>query len=184
VADVAGHGIPASLLMTTLQAGFRAEASVDRSPAQVLGALNRLLYERSDETRFATFFYAVYDDHSRLLSYCNAGAPPPVVIHPDATLVRLQRGGALIGVSRDTHYTDGILKLGLGDLVVSYTDGFIDQENRSGEYFGETKLIAFFKSNRDLPLDHLLEKLYDTVLGFGSGAIKDDMTAVALRMLP
>lgn len=184
VADVAGKGIPASLIMTALQAGFRAEACMERSPAQVLEALNRALYEHSDETSFATFFYAVYDDRSRLLRYCNAGAFPPVLIRSDATLVRLQRGGALIGINQDTFYSDGIMKLRPGDLLVSYTDGFIDQENRSGDYFGEARIIAFLRANRDLELDRLLEKLFEAVLGFGSGTIRDDMTAVTLRVLP
>ena len=183
VADVSGKGVPASILMTTLQAAFRAEASAERSPAQVLRALNRTLYERSDECRFATFFYAVYDDSSRIIRYCNGGAFPPIVLRADGTLTRLLQGGTLIGVDPDTGYQEGIFKLRRGDLLVIYTDGFIDQENASGEYFGEERILTFLRQHRELPVESLLDSLFETVLGFGAGAIKDDMTLVILGIL-
>ncbi|MDD3642135.1 MAG: SpoIIE family protein phosphatase [Candidatus Krumholzibacteria bacterium] len=183
VADVSGKGVPASILMTTLQAAFRAEVSVERSPAQVLQSLNRTLYDRSDECRFATFFYAIYDDRTRIMRYCNGGAFPPIVLRDDGMLMRLLCGGTLIGVDPDTGYREGIFKMRPGDLLVIYTDGFIDQENSSGEYFGEERILSFLRLHRNLSVSALFDKLFETVLGFGAGSIKDDMTLVALRIL-
>jgi serine phosphatase RsbU (regulator of sigma subunit) len=181
VADVSGKGIPASILMTTLQASFRAEATEEKSPAAVLSALNRSLFDRSDTGRFATFFYAIYEDESGILRFCNGGAYPPLVITSDGSITRLQRGGPLIGVDPDSTFSDGVLKLKPRDLLVAYTDGFIDQENSSEEYFGEERLIAFFRAHHALELEKLTEKLFDAVLAFGDGTLKDDMTSIMLR---
>ncbi len=182
VADVSGKGIPASLLMTTLQAGFRAEATVDKSPAEVLTALNRLLYDRSDLSRFATFFYAVYDEETGILKFSNGGAFPPIILREDGSITRLRRGGILVGVDPDSKFSDGVIKLRRGDLLISYTDGFIDQERSSGEYFGEERIIAFLKANRSLEMKELMDKLFSDVLAFGDGSVKDDMTAVIFRI--
>ncbi len=182
VADVSGKGIPACLLMTTLQAGFRAEATAAKSPAEVLTALNRLLYDRSDLSRFATFFYAVYDQETRILKFSNGGAFPPIIIRGDGGITKLQRGGILVGVDPDSRFSNGVIKLGRGDLLISYTDGFIDQERSSGEYFGEERIIAFLKANRSLEMKELMDKLFSDVLDFGDGSVKDDMTAVIFRV--
>ncbi len=183
VADVSGKGIPASLLMTTLQAGFRAEATAGKSPAEVLTSLNRLLFDRSDLSRFATVFYAVYDNETRILKYCNGGAFPPIILRADGVITKLQCGGILVGVDPDSKFSNGVLKLRSGDLLVSYTDGFIDQENSSGEYFGEERLIAFLKANRSLEMEELMKKLFRDVIAFGDGSVMDDMTAVILRVM-
>ncbi len=182
VADVSGKGIPASLLMTTLQAGFRAEATAAKSPAEVLTALNRLLYDRSELSRFATFFYAVYDDTSRILKFSNGGAFPPIILRSDGSITKLQRGGILVGVDPDSTFSNGVLKLRSGDLLISYTDGFIDQERSSGQYFGEERIIDFLRANRLLSMNELMDKLFRDVLAFGDGTVKDDMTAVILRV--
>jgi sigma-B regulation protein RsbU (phosphoserine phosphatase) len=182
VADVSGKGIPASLLMTTLQTGFRSEARVDVAPAEVLVALNKLLFDRSELSRFATFFYGVYEDESGILKYSNGGAFPPIVIRGDGSITKLQRGGTLIGVDPDSSFINGILKLRSGDLLISYTDGFIDQESGTGDYFGEERIISFLKMNMTLPLDELMDKLFRDVLAFGDGNVMDDTTAVMLRV--
>jgi len=85
-------------------------------------------------------------------------------------------------VDPDSNFNNGVLKLRSNDLLVSYTDGFIDQENSSGAYFGEERLIAYLKANRSLEMNELMEKLFRDVLAFGDGRIKDDMTAVILRV--
>ena len=89
VADVSGKGIPASLLMTTLQASFRSEATVEKSPAEVITALNKSLYRRSELSKFATFFYAKYDDSSGLLRYSNGGSFPPLLVRHGGKIEQL-----------------------------------------------------------------------------------------------
>ncbi len=181
VADVSGKGIPASLLASTLQAYFRAEVSKDVSPAETLESLNRSIFNRSDLNRFATFFCAMYDDSNGIIRYSNGGSFPPIVFHQDGSISRLKRGGILIGVEDNSTYKDGIVKLKPGDLIVIYTDGLIDQENSSGEPFGEQRVIDFFHDNPGRGIDDTMDKLFQTVLGFGSDSLKDDMTVVLMR---
>jgi sigma-B regulation protein RsbU (phosphoserine phosphatase) len=181
VGDVSGKGIPAAMLMTTLQASFRAEAAAEKSPSEILESLNRSLYERSDQSKFATFFYASYDDEAKILHYANGGSFPPVIIGRDGKLSRLQRGGSIIGISKDSSYHEGTVKLRPGDLVAIFTDGIIDQENREGTPFSESNLVNFLRDNLELSLNGIIEKLFATLLAFGHNKLKDDMTIVLIR---
>lgn len=181
VADVSGKGIPAAMLMTTLHAMFRADAVLDRSTDEVLASISSSLFERSDTTKFATFFYALYDDRSGIMRYSNGGSYPPFIITPSGTVERLQRGGMLIGLEEHPHYNEGIVKLRRDALAIIYTDGLIDQENDRGEPFGERRLMDFFRDNLHMPLDNAIDKLFDTIIAFGLNNLKDDMTIVLLR---
>lgn len=181
VADVSGKGIPAAMLMTTLQASFRAEAAIEKSPAEILSFLNKSLYERSDQSKFATFFYASYEDTTKILHYANAGSYPPLILSRDGRISRLQRGGAIIGISEDSSYHEGMVKLKPADLVAIFTDGIIDQESREGEPFTEANLVHFLRDNAHLSLTDIVEKLFATLLAFGHNKLKDDMTIVLIR---
>ena len=181
VSDVSGKGIPASMLMTTLQASFRAEVEQKKSPGKVLAALSKSLYERSDVTKFATFFYATYDDDSGRLHYANGGSFPPIILHGDGRVSRLHRGGLLIGVETDSKYSEGVVKLKKGDLVIIYTDGVNEQRNNKSELFGEKRLIEFLRNNEHLSLEDILAKLFATLLAFGQNNLHDDTTVVLLR---
>jgi sigma-B regulation protein RsbU (phosphoserine phosphatase) len=181
VADVSGKGIPASMLMTTLQASFRAEASNEKSPSEILSSLNNSLYERSEQSKFATFFYASYDDETKILHYANGGSFPPIVLSADGHIGRLQRGGTIIGIAEHSSYHEGIVKLKQGDLVAIFTDGIIDQEDTSGEPFGESNLIKFLRDNLQCSLNDIIERLFATLVAFGHNKLKDDMTLVLIR---
>lgn len=181
VADVSGKGIPAALLMTTLQASFRAEALKSRSPAAIVSALNASLYERSDPESFATFFYAIYEDRNGILRYSNGGSYPPFILSREGRISRLHHGGVLIGVEPRSEYREGIVKLREGDLLVIYTDGCIDQENERGEPYGEERLLEFFRNNLQLSVDAMIERLFAAIVAFGQNNLKDDMTVVLLR---
>lgn len=181
VADVSGKGIPASMLMTTLQASFRAEASTEKSPSDILFSLNNSLYERSEQSKFATFFYASYDDETKILHYANGGSFPPIVLSADGQIGRLQRGGTIIGIAEHSSYHEGMVKLKPGDLVAIFTDGIIDQEDQSGQPFGESNLIKFLRNNLHCSLNDIIEKLFATLVAFGHNKLKDDMTLVLIR---
>jgi sigma-B regulation protein RsbU (phosphoserine phosphatase) len=115
------------------------------------------------------------------VNYSNAGSYPPFILTVDGRINRLQSGGVLIGVEAGSAYREGILKLRPGDLLVIYTDGFIDQENADGQPFGETRLIEFFRNNLHLSVNGMIEKLFATAIAFGQSNLKDDMTVVLLR---
>ncbi|MBD3178890.1 MAG: SpoIIE family protein phosphatase, partial [Candidatus Latescibacteria bacterium] len=183
ISDISGKGIPASFLMSTLQASIHAEAELDRSPSQVIHYLNNYLYERSDSIRHATLFYASYDEKTGVLDYCNAGALPPILFRKGGReITRLRRGGMLVGIQKDSEYLDAAVAIEGGDLLLAFTDG-VTEQHYEGEFFGDQRLIEFVRSNIDLPVDSLLERLFEKLELFCHGNITDDITALALRKL-
>jgi len=181
ISDISGKGIPASFLMSTIQASLRAEAALERSPSEVIYYLNNYLYERSDSIRHATLFYAHYNDKTGILDYCNAGALPPILFkHGGCEITGLRRGGLLVGVEKGSEYLDGSVEIESGDLLLAFTDG-VTEEKSDGEFFGTGRLIDFVKSKMELPLDALLERLFEKLDLYCHGNITDDITVVALR---
>ena len=111
IGDVSGKGIAAALMMASLQASLRSEAT--RAP-QNLGAavasINRLVFEASSSNRYATFFYGQYDPATGQLDYVNAGHNPPMLFHRSdggARLTRLEPGGTVVGLLEDATYEQG-----------------------------------------------------------------------------
>ncbi len=181
ISDIAGKGIPAAFLMSTLQAYLRAEAGIERSPSEVLESVNSYMLEKSDSIRHATLFYSVYEEGEGVLKYSNAGGIPPILFRADGTIDRLKRGGMLIGVDKRVDYLDGAVKMDPSDLLLAFTDGVIDQEDGEGNQFGFQRLVEFVRNNIDDPVDSLLEKLISRLMIFGNNRMKDDITVIALR---
>ena len=100
IADVCGKGLPAALVMSSLQASVRAFALTDSTPRSVVSQLNQALCRNVDLRRFVTFFYGVYDSTTRCLTYSNAGHNPPAIVRADGSLVRLAAGGMVVGMIR------------------------------------------------------------------------------------
>jgi sigma-B regulation protein RsbU (phosphoserine phosphatase) len=93
VADVAGKGISAALLMCTVQASLRSQApTVNGNLTELVSSMNRLLHVSTDAASYATFFYAQFDEQTSLLTYVNAGHNPPMLIRTAAT-VKVQSVG-------------------------------------------------------------------------------------------
>jgi len=181
VSDIAGKGIPAAFLMSSLQAYLRAEAVIERSPSEVLESVNSYMFEKSDSIRHATLFYSVYEEEEGILKYSNAGGIPPVLFRADGTTGRLKRGGLVIGVDENAEYMDGAVKLNPSDMILAFTDGVIDQEDEEGNQFGYQNLVEFVRDNIDIPVDTLLENLFSRLMIFGNDKMKDDMTVIALK---
>jgi len=136
IADVAGKGLPAALLMSNLQAAVRGLASADLPSDELCARLNALLCRNMASDRFITFFYAHLDGASRVLQYVNAGHNPPIVLHQDGSHYRLTEGGGVFGVFPDQRFALGTTGLDPGDRVVLYTDGVTEASNPDYEEFG------------------------------------------------
>src|SRR5262249_42391510 len=145
IGDVSGKGIAAALMMASLQASLRGEAT--RGPENLAAAvanINRLVYEASQANRYATFFYAQYDPDSRKLEYVNAGHNAPMLFHKHdgaPTLLRLEVGGTVIGLLESFSYQQGCVALAPGDLLIGFTDGISEAMNKNDEEWGEERLI-------------------------------------------
>jgi len=182
IGDASGKGIPAALLMASFQAAFHAEAESQRSPAQVLEKLNRLIIRQSRSERFITFFYGLVDVERRVLTYANAGHNPPLLLRPDGSGVTLDESGLLLGVSPDTAYRNAELPLSEGDILLLYTDGVTDELSPSDEIFGVERLESILRMSRGQPLSEILGSIYHSVSEFMGGRPEDDITLLAMKV--
>jgi sigma-B regulation protein RsbU (phosphoserine phosphatase) len=182
IADVAGKGLPAALLMSNLQAAFRGFASPAVSPENLCDKLNSLICHNIANDRFITFFYAQLDGATRQLRYTNAGHNAPIVVRKDGTHDRLREGGGILGVFPVQSFDMGTYDLGPGDRVLLFTDGVTEAPNADGEEFGEARLLQLLVENRDLSAESLQKKVLTVVAEFCRGHWHDDATLIAIAV--
>lgn len=188
VGDVSGKGIAAALMMASLQASLRGEAT--RAPenlATAVANVNRLVYEASSDNRYATFFYGQYDPQNRQFDYVNAGHNPPMLFHcydGRWDMKRLDVGGTVVGLLESFPYQQGCVTLHSGDLLIAFTDGISEAMNQADEEWGEEQLMASVERCDGLPARGVLERIFQDADTFVAGAKQhDDMTLVVLRAL-
>jgi sigma-B regulation protein RsbU (phosphoserine phosphatase) len=181
IADVVGKGISAALLMANLQAAVRAFAENAHSPAEVCERINSVMCINVASGKFITMFYCVLDAAKRKLTYSNAGHNPPILLRGDATL-RLEEGGALLGVFRDWKYEQWSVELEAGDRLLLYTDGLSEAENLSREEFGEGRLIDALRRFRSLPAGEIQSRILNEVREFCHGNFHDDATLLVIAV--
>jgi sigma-B regulation protein RsbU (phosphoserine phosphatase) len=182
IADVAGKGMPAALLMSNLQAAVRGLASSTMSPEILCERLNTLIYRNIASDRFITFFYAQLDGASRQLRYSNAGHNAPIVAHRDGTHDRLDEGGSVLGIFQSQNFIAGTCTLQPGDRVLLFTDGVAEASLPEGEEFGDDRLIQLLRENCEASAEQLQKKILDTVGTFCGGNWHDDATMIAIAV--
>lgn len=187
IGDVSGKGIGAALMMASLEASLRGQASAAQNLAELVRRVNNLVFGASSASRYATFFYAEYEPRSRHVSYVNAGHNPPVVLRQSdgsCRVYRLEDGGSVIGLFRESQYEQGSFELETGDLLVLFTDGISESMNNDDEEWSEERLIEFAKSCYGLPALDVANQTMEAAQRFAAGAPQhDDMTVVVLRVL-
>jgi sigma-B regulation protein RsbU (phosphoserine phosphatase) len=186
--DVSGKGIAAALMMATLQASLRGEAMRGSSDlGQMIGGVNRLVFEASTANRYATFFYAEYEPGGRTLTYVNAGHNPPMLFRRNTDglqVLRLEVGGTVIGLLERFPFEQASITLELGDLLVLYTDGVSEAMNPQDEEWGEARMMEALGRCHGLSAQQTLESTMAGADAFASGAPQhDDMTLVVLRVV-
>ncbi len=190
VGDVAGKGISAALLMATLQGALRSHAPLHgETICSLLADVNRLMCSSVSGGRFASFFYAVYDDVRRRLVYANAGHNPPFVIRPaqdgrPPELLRLGATGMVVGIFPEEVYEQRELPLLPGDLVVIYTDGLTEAQAQDGEQFGEGRLADLATACSHLSVEEASARILSEIDAFvGDAPQQDDITLIVGKVL-
>jgi serine phosphatase RsbU (regulator of sigma subunit) len=105
------------------------------------------------------------------------------VIRPDGTALRLDTGGALLGVFPDWKYQQGDIELGSGDRLVLFTDGVSEVQDSEGHEFGEERLIQLLTKSRELNAVELQQKVIGEITAFSSGDFHDDVTLLLMAVL-
>lgn len=181
IADVAGKGLPAALLMSSLQAALKPLMWETRSPREVCARLNRILCEIAPVGKFVSFFYAVLDSTDNRLIYCNAGHNPPVLVRANAGACELNAAGAVLGQFPDWVYEQSETRLQTGDALLMFTDGLVEVCNHDDEPFGEERLIRIAHENRGAGAEQLKTLMMRAASEHCGGRFQDDATMIVLR---
>ncbi|MCI0350286.1 MAG: SpoIIE family protein phosphatase, partial [Acidobacteriales bacterium] len=182
LADIAGKGISAALLMANLQANLRSQYALALSDLpKLLLSVNRVFYESTEPSKYATLFWGTYTDESRCLRYANCGHNPPIVLRGNEVR-RLASTSTVLGLFAEWECNVDEIALQPGDLLVVFSDGVSEATNRSGEEFGEARLIKLLQAHRALPVGSLLEEIVTQVQEFSSHTPSDDVTLFVARV--
>ena len=174
VADVAGKGFPAALLMSNMQAALKSLASESISPSELCVKLNRLMCGNTPLRKFISCFYGDLDIANRTLTFTNAGHNPPLLMRHDGECIRLDDGGRVIGAFTDSNYTQREIKFYEGDKLLLFTDGVTEARNAAGEEFGEERLLECVRSYRGRHAAELRTMILNEVTQFCSDNFDDD----------
>ncbi|HEX7358986.1 MAG TPA: SpoIIE family protein phosphatase, partial [Bryobacteraceae bacterium] len=188
--DIAGKGISAALLMASLRASLRsiAEDGSDHLP-KLVSKLNRQVYQASAVNRYATFFFGVLTPSTLELRYVNAGHNPPFIIRdgPEGRgridPLRLETGGTVVGLLKETAYLEGTVQLQFGDVFVTYTDGVSEAMTKDDEEWGELRMIASCAAAHERAAGEILRCMMNAADDFVQGAPQhDDMTLIVMKV--
>lgn len=188
VCDVMGHGVRAGLL-TALIRGIVEEVGAHSSdPAQVVGEINRALMPivlQTGQPVFATTFFGIIDLGTGMLSYANAGHPPPLVVRAATRAVdalSLADPEPAAGLVEDFVYSAHQIAFHPGDVFLGYTDGLIEAADSAEAQFGDARLRAFLSTHAGLPGEKLLDALIAEITAFtGRAAFEDDLCALTVE---
>ncbi len=180
--DVSGKGVPAALMMASLQAILRSHAPIlGHDLKRLMRAVNRVFCECTGISAFASLFWGDYDDATGVLRYVNCGHNPPLLVHGNLRVTRLEATATVLGMFRDWDGAVGAAALAPGDVLLLFTDGVIEAMNTAGEEFGERRLLEELEKNRRLPLPSLVQELSAAVREFSGNSLVDDVTLVVAR---
>jgi len=182
IADVAGKGVPAALLMSATAAAMRLEANHDRNMLEQVERLNSGIHSVSDSDRFVTLLVAEIDTHRRMLRYVNCGHNPALLFRATTGALSLLNSSCPpIGLSPEEICELASQDLTAGDVFVFYTDGVTEAENQLGEEFGMERLAAIVRSGSSLSAEDLISSIYNAAADFCGDNFNDDVTILVVK---
>ena len=180
VADVAGKGMPAALLMALLQGSLRTLITAGFRGADLIGKLNAHLHANIPANRLVTLFYCEVDAASGRLRYVNAGHNAPFLLR-ETGILRLPATDVALGIVPGAVFTEAEAALDPGDRLFVYTDGVSEAFDARECEYGEGRLQALLEGHRHLADAELLQKVQaDVLVHCGSVRPHDDMTLLVL----
>lgn len=182
--DVAGKGIPAALLMATVRTALRVQAENIYAIRDVMGRVNRAIYEDTRPDEFVTLFYGVLNAEDRVLTYVNAGHTTAVRLRK-GEIEYLEAGGPPVGILSELLAGEERLELRPGDVIVLFTDGYPDATAADGTSFGEERVLDVLRTSGDLSAAEIIARLNTATEAFHQTLddYDDDRTMVVIKSL-
>jgi serine phosphatase RsbU (regulator of sigma subunit)/catechol 2,3-dioxygenase-like lactoylglutathione lyase family enzyme len=182
IADVAGKGIAAALLMANLQANLRSQFALAlEQPQRLLQKVNRLFCDNTPDGAFATMIFADYDDSSGFLRYVNCGHLCALLLRTDGSVDRLESTSTVLGIFKNWQCTVGESLLRRGDLLALYTDGVTESMDQHFEEFGEDRLVESLRRHRQHAPQSVLTRVVADVRSFSPHEQHDDITLIIAK---
>jgi sigma-B regulation protein RsbU (phosphoserine phosphatase) len=181
IADVAGKGMPAALLMSSMQAALQPLISQDLAPRELCQRLNRILCDVTPVRKFISLFYAVLDNLDHRLTYCNAGHNPPLLIRADGTSAELGTTGAVLGQFPHWNYEQGDRQLERSDTLLLFTDGLVEACDAEENAFGEENVLRVARASCGLGAEDLMQALLGASSRHCGGHFQDDASLMVLQ---
>ncbi len=183
LADVAGKGVAAALLMANLQGSIHNRAGVDVSDLRgLLSSVNHHLFEHTDADRYATLFFGCYHDADRTLAYVNCGHIAPLLLRREGRAERLEATATVLGLFGSWDCSVGQTYMQSGDVLSIFTDGITETLSENGDEFGEKRLLNVLQDNRHQESTEILHSVQRALEQFRSSSCpQDDLTLVVAR---
>lgn len=183
VGDVSGKGVGAALLMANIQASLRTRLALGQDLAAIANEIDVDIERNTPGPVYATLFVGILDPVSRSLRYVNAGHNPQYVLGAQGGLERMASSGLPIGLLAGRGYSEQRVQLSSGDLLFFYTDGCVEAEAPSGEFFGVERLEALLAGSQRASADELLVRVEGEVAAFRAGREPfDDATMMVVKV--
>lgn len=187
VADVAGKGLPAALVMSNMQATLRALAATGASLPALASRAGELLFAATAPEKYVTAAFAELEPGTGAVTFLGAGHLDNVILRRNGDVERLASSGPPLGLLPPEFPVDAALtgheaRLDPGDTLVLFSDGLTDAQDADGEEYGEARLHALLHEVRAEPPDTLIDRLLASIDAFVQGAPQfDDMTVLVAR---
>ena len=181
IADVVGKGIPAALMMASVRSALRAHVSCSVTIEETISEVNRHMCRDTLASEFATLFFGIMDADGRTFAYCNAGHPPPLLLHGGGRR-ELNAGGLVIGVDENATYEHETIEIETGDLLVMVTDGVTEAMDFQDEEYGRQRLVTSIEKHHALDASAMASQiLWDVRRFVGLADQSDDITIVVIK---
>jgi sigma-B regulation protein RsbU (phosphoserine phosphatase) len=183
LADVAGKGVPAAIIMSAIQASLRViTAEKGIALPEMAAKMNHFLYRSTGANSYATFFFGQLDEETRVLRYVNAGHNPPYLLR-GAEIEELTVGGTVIGMFPRMAYQEGAVELQSGDVLIVFTDGVPEALNPAGEEFSEDKIKSLLRELAPLPVAEMSARFTQAMKDWIEDAEQyDDLTFLIVKV--
>lgn len=180
IGDASGHGLPAALMARDVVIGLRMGIEQELRAGHVLEKLNRVLHRGTVSSRFASLLFGELEDSGSFFYY-SAGHDAPLLV-TDEGVRTLRTGGPVLGPLPEIHLRRHFAHLDHGALLALHTDGLVERRSPSGELFGAGRLHRLLSDHRSLPVDGVLDRVFEAAEAFAEGAgVRDDETLVLVR---